>query len=121
MKELPFVSVIVPTYNRASLLKRLLESLREQTYPADKFEVLVVDDGSTDETPQVVEEFARSAPFAVRYFRQPRKGPAAARNLGIQQSRGEIVAFVDSDVTVAKDWLTNAVHYFLTDKVDGVE
>jgi glycosyltransferase involved in cell wall biosynthesis len=121
MKELPFVSVIVPTYNRASLLKRLLESLREQTYPADKFEVLVVDDGSTDETPQVMEEFARSAPFAVRYFRQPRKGPAAARNLGIQQSRGEIVAFVDSDVTVAKDWLTNAVHYFLTDKVDGVE
>jgi glycosyltransferase involved in cell wall biosynthesis len=121
MKELPFVSVIVPTYNRASLLKRLLESLREQTYPADKFEVLIVDDGSTDETPQVVEEFARSAPFAVRYFRQPRKGPAAARNLGIQYSKGEIIAFADHDVTVIKEWIARAIRYFKELKVDGVE
>jgi len=121
MDNLPFVSVIVPTYNRAFLLKGLLESLREQTYPSDRFEVIVVDDGSIDETPQVVGEFAQFVPFAVRYFRQPRKGPAAARNLGIQQSRGEIIAFVDSDVTVAKDWLMNAVRYFLTGDVDGVE
>jgi len=121
MNKLPFVSVIVPTYNRASLLKRLLESLREQTYPADQFEVLVVDDGSTDETLQVVKEFAQSVSFAVRYFYQPRKGPAAARNLGIRQSLGEIIAFVDSDVTVAKDWLANAIRYFLTGNVDGVE
>ncbi len=121
MKGLPFVSVIVPTYNRATLLRQLLESLREQTYPDNCFEVIVVDDGSTDNTREVVEYFTTSVPFPIRYFRQSRKGPAAARNLGIRHSRGDIIAFVDSDVTVAKDWLSNAVRYFLTSNVDGVE
>lgn len=118
--QLPFVSVVVPTYNRVGLLLQLLESLRKQTYPKDRFEVVIVDDGSTDETEQVVQEFARTVPFSVVYLRQPRKGPAAARNLGIRHSRGEIIAFADSDVTVVEDWITNAVKYF-ENGADGVE
>ncbi|GBC99886.1 Putative glycosyltransferase EpsH [bacterium HR17] len=118
--QLPFVSVVVPTYNRVGLLLQLLESLPKQTYPKDRFEVVIVDDGSTDETEQVFRAFAQTAPFSVVYLRQPRKGPAAARNLGIRHSRGEIVAFADSDVTVAEDWITNAVKYF-ENGVDGVE
>lgn len=121
MDELPFVSVVVPTYNRANLLRKLLDSLKAQTYPSNRFEVIVVDDGSTDETEQVVREFAQTVPFTVRYLRQSRKGPAAARNLGIQHSKGEIIAFVDSDVTVTNEWITNAVRYFKDNRVDGVE
>lgn len=121
MVEFPFVSVVIPTYNRASLLPKLLESLMRQTYPADRFEVIVVDDGSKDETEQVVRKFTDSAPFSVIYLHQQRKGPAAARNLGIRHSRGEIIAFADSDVTVSEDWIENAVKHFKKNSVDGVE
>ena len=121
MSELPFVSVVIPTYNRASLLLKLLDSLTKQTYPFDHFEVIVVDDGSTDETEQVVRKFAESAPFSVVYLRQKRKGPAAARNLGIRHSQGEIIAFADSDVTVVEGWIENAVKHFKNNGVEGVE
>ncbi len=121
MAELPFVSVVVPTYNRARLLVLLLQSLQEQSYPPNCFEVIIVDDGSTDETEQVVKRFAATAPFPIVYLRQPQKGPAAARNLGIRHSRGDLIAFADSDVTVANDWIANAVAYFQKQQVDGVE
>lgn len=120
MVDALFVFAIIPTYNRASLLLKLLESLRRQTYLVDRFEVIMVDDSSTDEPEQVVRKFAESAPFSVIYLRQKRKGPAA-RNLGIRHSRGEIIAFADDDVTVIEDWIENAVKYFKSNKVEGVE
>lgn len=91
------LSVVVPTYNRAEVLRVCLASLAAQTYPRDRFEVLVVDDGSTDDTPEVVRSFEVHLP--VRYLRQAaNRGRAAARNRGIQQARGDVVVFVDSDV-----------------------
>lgn len=91
-------SVVVPTYNRAALLAKCLAALADQSYRS--YEVIVVDDGSDDETPSVVKRI----PVA-RYLRQDNKGPAAARNLGIANARGELIAFTDDDCVVPSDWL----------------
>lgn len=84
------VSVVIPAYNRAPFLSEALRSVMEQTRRAD--EVVVVDDGSTDDTAGVVQEFP-----GVRYVFQENRGVSAARNLGVQRSTGEWIAFLDSD------------------------
>jgi len=92
------ISVIIPTHNRASLLRSAVESVTNQTYPVH--EILIVDDGSTDETKQVVQELVRSAKrscTSIHYFRQEQHGVAAARNTGIKAVTGDWVAFLDSD------------------------
>lgn len=96
MGDGPSVSVVIPTFNRAALLKRALESVANQTRPADV--VLVCDDGSTDGTRQVAEGFAGR--LNVRYLYQANSGlPASARNLGLRHTDTDFVAFLDSD-----DW-----------------
>ena len=91
------VSVIIPSYNRCQTLKRALRSVFAQTLQPD--EVLVIDDGSTDETPIMMQ----SDYPAVKYSYQPNRGVSMARNLGIAQSKGEWLAFLDSD----DEWLPN--------------
>jgi GT2 family glycosyltransferase len=90
------LTVIVPTYNRCELLGRALREMLEQTVSAESYEIVVVDDGSTDDTPAVVEG-VRAPEERLRYFRQENKGPAAARNLGVREARGEIVLFTGDD------------------------
>lgn len=85
------VSVIIPTYNRAPVLRRAIESALSQTYPA--LEVVVADDGSSDDTAEVV----LSLGPRVRYLRQENAGVSAARNFGMRNARGEFIAFLDSD------------------------
>lgn len=91
----PDISVIIPTFNRAKTLPRALESIRRQTYPPS--EIILIDDGSTDETPRVI---ARQFP-EVRYIRQENRGVSSARNTGIKAAVGEWIAFLDSD----DEWL----------------
>jgi len=88
--------VVLPTYNRSDLLGRVLQGLLDQSLPADQYEVVVVDDGATDRTPEVVAEVG-AAPSRLRYFRQENKGPAAARNHGVRESRGKIILFTGDD------------------------
>lgn len=96
--SVPQVSVVVPTYNRQRLLRLTLESLTRQSLPADAFEVLVVDDGSTDGSAEVAAEFADR--LRLRYLYQEDRGyrVAAARNLGLAHAAGEVTVFVDSGV-----------------------
>lgn len=115
------VSVVVPTYNRASLLSHCLESLEAQTFDKEAYEVIVVDDGSADETPEVCAAFVRRGTIHLAYRRGSHRGPAAARNLGIADARGEIVAFVDDDCEAAKDWLEQISVPFRDPTVVGVE
>jgi glycosyltransferase involved in cell wall biosynthesis len=92
------LSVVIPTYNREKILARALEGYLAQSSPRLIHELLVVDDGSTDDTESMVQEFSARSPFPIRFLRQPNKGPAAARNLGIREAHSALVLFTDSDV-----------------------
>ena len=92
------LTVIIPTYNRRSVLAKALEAYRGQSFPELISELLVVDDGSTDGTDSLVRGFSSTVPFPVRYLWQGNKGPAAARNLGIREARSKLVLFTDSDI-----------------------
>ncbi|HEU4401511.1 MAG TPA: glycosyltransferase family A protein [Candidatus Polarisedimenticolia bacterium] len=98
----PRVSVIIPTYNRSTLLCEAVDSVLAQTF--GDLEILVVDDGSTDDTKAIVAARFGGSP-AVRYLRRENAGPAAARNTGLRASRGELIAFLDSDDLWEKDKL----------------
>ncbi len=87
----PKVSVVIPAYNNAALLPETLDGVRRQT--VTDFEIVVVDDGSTDDTAEVVRRYDPS----IRYARQENRGPAAARNAGVSLARGEFIAFCDHD------------------------
>ena len=102
------ISLIVCTYNRSLDLAGALGSLAASTLrDSVKWEVVVVDNNSQDETREVVEDFSRKYPGRFRYVFEPRQGLSYARNAGIQNARGEILAFTDDDVTVEPTWLQN--------------
>jgi glycosyltransferase involved in cell wall biosynthesis len=92
---MPGISVIIPTYNRASFLLRALNSVARQTRNCD--EIIVVDDGSTDNSRDCVGRFSKDFMIPVRYYYQENKGPAAARNYGISEAQYPYLAFLDSD------------------------
>lgn len=104
------ISVIVCTYNRARSLELTLRALDEQAAPAHlSWEVLVVDNNSTDGTRRAVEGFARVARIRLRYLFEAQQGLSRARNAGIAQAQGAIVAFTDDDVRPAPDWVAGIV------------
>lgn len=90
------VSVVIPSYNNASTVVKTLLALTEQTLPLDQFEVILIDDGSTDNTKEAVE--ALMLPEAFRSIHKNNGGAAAARNYGATRARGELLVFLDSDV-----------------------
>ena len=104
------ISVVLPTHNRGELLRKAIQSLIDQSLPAARYEVLIVDNASTDGTKQVVETFARR--HNVRYLHEPRLGAARARNTGWQGAKGALVAFVDDDVVVPRNWLASIARAF---------
>jgi GT2 family glycosyltransferase len=112
----PALSVVVPTYNRRDGLERLLLALAEQTFPADQFEVVVVNDGSTDGTAALLQGI--KTPYRLHPLDQKNAGPAAARNLGVKQADGRIIVFLDDDVVPAPELL--AAHATAQDGVDDL-
>lgn len=99
------VSVIVPTYDRAASLRRCLTALLAQNAGGCQFEILIVDNNSTDETAAVVQEVMHQQSPVVRYLLETAQGVSYARNAGIAASRAPILAFVDDDVRVEPDWI----------------
>ncbi len=100
----PFFSIIICTFNRAHLLPRALDSVLQQT--ESSWEVIVVDDGSTDNTTEVVSRYLQAAPN-IRYMRHSNRGLAISRNVGIAAAIGEYVTFLDSDDWYTPDHLAN--------------
>ena len=116
MAATPEVSVIIPAHQAGKTIDRCLQSLARQTVARETYEVLVVDDGSTDETR------ARVAAYSgVRLFTQGHAGPAAARNLGVQHARGAIVLFTDADCEPAQDWLERMTAPFGDEETVGAK
>jgi glycosyltransferase involved in cell wall biosynthesis len=105
------LTVIIPTYNRERVLAEALEGYLTQSEPQFVQELLVIDDGSTDNTEAIVRDFTARFPFPVRYLRQSNKGPASARNLGIREARSSLVLFTDSDVIPKSDLVEHHVEW----------
>lgn len=105
---LPKFSLIIPTYNRANLISRTIQSVIEQTY--QDYEVLIVDDGSTDHTQAVVSNFLSDK---VQYFKIPNGERAKARNFGIRQAKGTFVSFLDSDDLLLANYFEEATNFIL--------
>ncbi|MBE9178311.1 glycosyltransferase family 2 protein [Oculatella sp. LEGE 06141] len=105
---LPFVSVIVPVFNDAQRLRHCLAALDQQTYPEQCYEVIVVDNASTEDVSSVVHSYRRAI---AAYEATP--GSYAARNTGIALARGEVIAFTDADCIPAPDWIEKGVAHVL--------
>jgi glycosyltransferase involved in cell wall biosynthesis len=99
MQSEPTVSLIIPTYNRSTSLRRTLDALHAQIYPLQQVEVIVVADGCTDGTTEMLRHY--EGPFALRVIEQSNQGPAAARNQGAAQARGRLLIFLDDDIEAA--------------------
>jgi biofilm PGA synthesis N-glycosyltransferase PgaC len=108
------VSVIIPTYNEASVIEDCLKSLEKQTYP--DFEVIVVDDGSNDNTSQKLQG---SKIQNLKILNQDHEGPGAARNFGAKHAKGEILVFVDADMTFDRNFLKMLVKPIISGKTNG--
>jgi len=106
------ISVIVCTQNRADLLPGVIGRLRAQDYPTDSFEIIVVDNRSTDQTPQVVATFAAEPGAQVYYVAESRFGITFARNRGAEVARFPYIAYLDDDCSVEPDWLSQLVRGF---------
>jgi len=106
----PFVSVLIDTYNHERFIEEAVQSVLTQDFPASSREILVVDDGSTDRTPEILRKFEPQ----IRILRKQNGGQASAFNHGIPECRGEIVAFLDGDDWWTKDKLRNVVAAFET-------
>jgi glycosyltransferase involved in cell wall biosynthesis/GT2 family glycosyltransferase len=106
------VSVVICTYNRAELLTESIKSIAAQDYPASAFEIIVVDNNSTDGTSEITESLAASSTVSIRYVFEERQGLSFARNTGIHTAHGEIVAFIDDDIDADRGWLAAIVGAF---------
>ena len=115
------VSVILCTYNRCESLRTALQSVAACRFPDPaSWEVLVVDNNSKDQTRAVVEEFVRQYPGRFRYLFEPQPGKSHALNSGIQEARGDILAFMDDDVTVDPGWLQTLTNVLQSPEFAGV-
>ncbi len=115
-RELPSVSVVIPAYNEGPLVRDSVLSVAKSSYPWTKLEVIVVDDGSTDDTWQYIRQAVREAPVEVQSIRTPRnRGKRHALHTGFRKATGEVWITVDSDTIVARDALKNGVSALVRD------
>ncbi len=103
----PFVSIIMPVYNDGERLRLCLAALEKQTYPADRFEVIVIDNGSKQSPEAIVKEFPHA-----KFFLETRPGSYCARNKGLQEAQGDMLAFTDADCVPKPTWLENGIEAF---------
>ncbi|MBI5376217.1 MAG: glycosyltransferase [Candidatus Schekmanbacteria bacterium] len=109
------ISIIIPAYNAEKTIGECLKALLDQTYGRESYEVIVVDDGSTDKTAGIAES------LGAKVIRQKNAGPAAARNRGVDEAKGDIILFTDSDCVPAKDWIAQMTAPFEDSETGAVK
>lgn len=108
-------SVVVPAYNSEKTIARCIDALLRQTCPVDTYEVIVIDDGSTDATAEI------AMSYPVRYYHKQNGGPASARNMGVREATGEIVLFTDADCVATESWIEEMLRPFTDPQVSAVK
>src|SRR5271168_1963159 len=112
----PVITVLIDTYNHERFIEEAIASVLEQDFPPSEMEILVVDDGSTDRTPEIVRKFGAR----VRLLQKANGGQASAFNAGISEARGEIVSFLDGDDWWARNKLTLVMQAMSADPAVGI-
>ena len=116
------ISVVIPVFNRSELLVKTLRAFTQQTLPRDQFEIIVVDDGSTEDLRSVVNSVKIQTGLNLEYLRQENAGPAIARTLGAKRAKSPYIALIDSDVIPSKGWLEKGLDCLRSsDKIGAVE
>ncbi|WP_226596265.1 glycosyltransferase [Marinobacter nauticus] len=112
--DVPFVSVVVPVFNESKYISDCLRALLRQDYPKNRYEVIVVDNGSTDDSVSIAKEFTD------KVFIKENVKVGGVRNYGVKQAKGEILAFIDGDCVAGEHWLSKAVEVLANENVGGV-
>ena len=115
----PIISIVTPTFNRSDELDHLIKSIDQQTIDKDYFEMIISDDGSTDDTKEKAKRLIEQVGFKLKYICQKNNGPGAARNNGVKNSNGELIVFIDSDCEADKNWLKIIYDYYKRKKFDA--
>jgi len=118
MEDIPVVSVIIPAHNEEDTINKCLTSLENLSYPCDKLEIILINDGSTDETKNVIDQHCQKLNCIC--IGTSGVGPSKARNLGLKEASGEYVAFTDADCVVDEEWLNELLKGFISEDVAGV-
>jgi glycosyltransferase involved in cell wall biosynthesis len=113
--SIPFVSIIVPVYNGEHHIRSCLESLLSLNYPSKKFEIIIVDNNSNDATNGIIRKYP-----VISLVEDRIQSSYAARNTGVRRSRGDLIAFTDSDCIADKDWIVKAVEHFQDETIGCV-
>ncbi|MDD5570123.1 MAG: glycosyltransferase [Bacteroidales bacterium] len=114
-----FISVIIPTYNRSRTLSYTIESLVNQNYPVEKFEIIISDNNSTDNTKDIVEEWIRKTEVKIKYILEKRQGSHYARNSAAKSASGDLLYFTDDDTIADKNLLSEIIKPFIIDDKVG--
>lgn len=116
----PLVSVVIPAFRRTTLLEQALRSVLEQDYPAGDYEIIVVDSSPDDANTRLVDALRRRSGPDLHVYRKRPEGPGPSRSLGVQESRGQYIAFLDSDCQATPGWIRNGIAAF-TERVGIVQ
>jgi cellulose synthase/poly-beta-1,6-N-acetylglucosamine synthase-like glycosyltransferase len=120
--ETPFVSIVVPMYNEEKTVGECIKALLNQSYPSEQYEIIVVSDGSNDNSEEVVRNILKSEnKFDIKLIRQESQGAAAARNFGVKFSQWPILLFIDADCIADYRWIEEMIKPFLRYNVTGVQ
>ena len=115
----PIISIVTPSYNRSAEIDLLIDSICKQNFDLSLVELIISDDGSTDDTEEVVLGWKAKTEFDLKYIRQKNQGPGKARNNGMEHSEGELILFIDSDCEANKYWIKTIYDCFLNENFDA--
>lgn len=116
----PAVSIIIPAHNEEATLEKCLASLENLNYPSNKLESILINDGSTDDTKEIIENHVQKSKYTFKYLETEGVGAPKARNIGLKKAKGEYVAFTDADCVVESNWLRNLIKNFNSKEVVSV-
>lgn len=114
------ISVIIPTFNRLTVLKQCLESLKNQILSKDRYEIVIIDDGSTAEIKNDIDEILNFQGIRYLYIKQNNCGPASARNEGIRNAKGDMVVFIGDDIIVDENFLQEHYEFHINNPIDNI-